>query len=104
MLLRLYLNYPPEAAFVLLKTGSLVPALLTPIVMWLIFNTGSDKTATMIIPWVIFCLLYFLIFNLLAKNIRSVAVLAIVTTGLALLAAYAASILALYFVMPLFGT
>lgn len=43
---------------------SIAPVLLTPIILWLIFTQGSDKTATLIVPWFVFCSIYYLFFRL----------------------------------------
>lgn len=86
-----------------IKILSFAPVVLTPVVILLIFYAGSDKTVTLIIPWVVFCLLYFLVYHLLARSIKSGVVLVIASTGIALLIGYAVSILLLYVALPIFG-
>lgn len=78
------------------RVQSIAPALLTPIILWLIFTQGSDKTASLIVPWFVFCLIYYLFFRLLERNIRNALVLAVACTGCSLLATFAISMSMLY--------
>jgi hypothetical protein len=78
------------------RVQSIAPVPFTPIVLWLIFNQGSDKTTTLIAPWFVFWLIYYLFFRLLERNIRNGLALALACTGSSLLATFALSMLMLY--------
>lgn len=73
------------------KIHSTAPTLLTPIILWLIFTQGSDKPARLIVPWFVFCLIHYLFFRLLERNIPNALVFVAACAGCSLLATFAIS-------------
>jgi hypothetical protein len=82
---------------------SLIPVFLTPLVLWTVNNLGADKAPILLIPWLVFCVVYVLVFNVLFKCLTSKAILFVVAVPVSIIASYVLALALFYFVFQQSG-